>query len=107
MKTKGFTLIETLVAIAIITLAVAGPLYTASRAIIAAETSSDQLTASYLAQEGIEYVRLMRDNEYLAVYNTVNASLAWSNFIKGTTVPAIGQCIARNICTICLVLGGV
>jgi len=65
---KGFTLIETLVAITILTLAISGPLFTANRAIVAAENARDQLTALYLAQEGIEYVRMMRDNSYLAAY---------------------------------------
>ncbi|MDE1919730.1 MAG: prepilin-type N-terminal cleavage/methylation domain-containing protein, partial [Patescibacteria group bacterium] len=52
MSTKGFTLIEAMVAVTIVTLAVAGPLFTAGRAIIAAQISREQLTASYLAQEG-------------------------------------------------------
>jgi len=65
---NGFTLLEALIAVTIITLAVAGPLFSASRAIIAVEISRDKLTASYLAQEGIEYVRAMRDSEYLKLY---------------------------------------
>jgi prepilin-type N-terminal cleavage/methylation domain-containing protein len=92
---KGFTLIETLVAVTILTLAVAGPLVTASRAVTAAQIARDQLTASYLAQEGIEYVRMMRDNEYLAVYNQPNASsLAWTNFLA---VASIGKCATSAI----------
>ena len=62
---RGFTLTETMIAITILTFAVAGPLFTASRSIIAADIARDQLTASYLAQEGIEYVRMMRDNAML------------------------------------------
>lgn len=81
-KRAGFTLIETMVAITIITLAIAGPLVIANSAIVAARISRDQLTASYLAQEGIEYVRAMRDDNYLAVYNTPNEGSAWSNFLS-------------------------
>lgn len=87
----GFTLIETLIAVTILTLAVAGPLVTANRSIVAARISRDQLTASYLAQEGIEYVRAMRDNAYLAAYQaggTTISSAAWDNFLIGS----INQC---------------
>lgn len=82
---KGFTLIEALIAVTILTLAVAGPLFTASRAIVAAQLSRDQLTASYLAQEGIEYVRAKRDNLYLSAYFSSSAtasSVGWANFLS-------------------------
>ena len=99
---RGFTLIETMVAIAILTLSIAGPLYTANRAIVAAETASSQLTATYLAQEGIEYVRMMRDNEYLLAYHagTNISSIAWTNFLNNpiSDLSAITQCIAPNKC---------
>ncbi len=78
-KKRGFTLIETLIAIAILGLAVAGPLYTADRAMVAAETANSQLTASYLAQEGIEYIRMVRDNNYLA---TASSTAAWTGFLN-------------------------
>ncbi len=97
---KGFTLIETLVAIAILTLSVAGPLYTANRAIVAAETSRDQLVASYLAQEGVEYVRRVRDDAYLAAYgaNVPDvSSAAWQDFLE--TSPA-ASCRAPQACTL-------
>ena len=81
---RGFTLIETMIAVTILMLAVAGPIYAASRAIVAAQIGRDQLTASYLAQEGIEYVRAMRDDEYLAAYaagGTTVSTTAWTNFL--------------------------
>lgn len=103
---KGFTLIETLVAVSIISIAVSAPLYSASRSIVAAQTSNYQLTALYLAQEGVEYVRMMRDNEYLAAYRAGGSSVsstAWTNF--KTANPAIDyssirDCISPNICTL-------
>ncbi|HUQ29920.1 MAG TPA: prepilin-type N-terminal cleavage/methylation domain-containing protein [Candidatus Paceibacterota bacterium] len=59
---KGFTLIETLVAVAIIMVAIVGPISVMHRTYAAAYIARDKLTASYLAQEGIEDVRVIRDN---------------------------------------------
>lgn len=98
MNMKGFTLIETMIAITILTLAIAGPMVTASRAIVAAQTARDQLTASYLAQEGVEYVRAMRDNEYLAAYQAGGSNVsttAWNNFLTAS----INQC-RTTTCTL-------
>jgi len=98
----GFTLVETLVAVSILTLSVSAPLYTASRAIVAAEIARDQLTASYLAQEGIEYARMMRDDAYLSAYQVggVNIStVAWTAFLSGGSTAAITQCIVAT-CTL-------
>ncbi len=96
MNVKGFTLIEAMVAIAIIALAIVGPMYAANSSIVAAELASDQLTASYLAQEGIEYVRTMRDDAYLSAYaaNTGNVSQeGWDNFVSGgNNTTSIKQC---------------
>ncbi len=90
---RGFTLIETLVAIAIVALAVVGPLYTADRAAVAAQLSNEELTASYLAQEGIEYVRALRDNAYLSTYNAYRntpganiPAIAWNAFLNTNPV---------------------
>ncbi len=62
----GFTLLETLVALTILTFAVLGPLTLAAFSIRSASLSQNQLTAFYLAQEGLEYIKNRRDNNALA-----------------------------------------
>lgn len=80
---KGFTLVETLVAVTIVAVAVAGPLYSANRAIIAAQGARLQLTAAHLSQEGIEHIHALRDTEYLIAYKAHGADVdgtAWTTF---------------------------
>lgn len=92
---RGFTLIETLVAVSILALSISGPLFTANRAIVAAENARNQLTASHLAQEGIEYVRWMRDNEYLAAYKTdpsTATTASWAGLLTGGSAASITPC---------------
>lgn len=92
--TSGFTLIETLVAITIVTVAVSGAFFTANSSMVAASIARDQLTASYLAQEGIEYVRMMRDNIYLTAYHAGGTGISteeWNNlFSKGAYYAGLG-----------------
>ncbi len=64
-KKGGFTLLETLVALSILTFAVVGPLTLASYSISSASLSQNQLTAFYLAQEALEYVKNHRDTNVL------------------------------------------
>ena len=64
-KNKGFTLIEVLVAIFILITAVVVPLTIGSKAFAYSNFVRDQSTASYLAQEAVEYIRLERDNASL------------------------------------------
>ncbi|MEI6396647.1 MAG: prepilin-type N-terminal cleavage/methylation domain-containing protein [Candidatus Taylorbacteria bacterium] len=58
----GFTLIETLVAIAVLMIAIAGPLTIANKALTSALYSRDQSIASNLAQESMEIIKNVRDN---------------------------------------------
>ncbi len=60
-KQKGFTLVEGMVAISILSMAVTGPLVIAQKGISSAIYARDQITAFYLAQEAVEYIRNIRD----------------------------------------------
>lgn len=64
-RNKGFTLIEAIIAIAILTVSIAGPITIASRGIASAVFARDQITAFYLAQEAIEFIRNKRDENNL------------------------------------------
>ena len=61
----GFTLIETLAAILLISVAIVAPMGLTVESIEGAYYARDQITASNLAQEGIEAVRSVRDANIL------------------------------------------
>ena len=62
----GFTLIETLVAVLLLVSAISGPLTIAAKGLSAALIARDQMIAFYLAQDGVEYVRYVRDSNRLS-----------------------------------------
>lgn len=62
---KGFTLVEVLIAISIFVTSALAMLVTLSSGLTQTNYARDRLVASYLAQEGIEYLRNTRDNEML------------------------------------------
>lgn len=63
---SGFTLVETLVAVLLLTSTIILPYYAIQRSLTATFTARDDLIANALAQEAIEYVRGVRDNNYLS-----------------------------------------
>lgn len=66
--TRGFTLLETIVAFAVIFAALIGPVSLITRGLIDVTFAKNKLVALNLAQEGIELVRLTRDNNVLCDY---------------------------------------
>ncbi len=65
---KGFTLVETLVALTILLLVIIGPMTVAQKGIQNAYFANEQVTAVFLAQEAIEAIRELRDNAALEAY---------------------------------------
>ena len=86
---KGFTLLETVVAVSVLMFGVLGPLYLANQSVKAARMQNEHLTAAGLSQEGIEMVRNVVAN------NT--ASDGPSNWLDGVTVSG-GKCDTPNGC---------
>ena len=84
-KKKGFTLVETLVAISILLIAVAAPISLIGDSVHRIYYAKDEAVAVNLAQEGIEIVRQVRDTNMLS-----SASGGWlTNLSNGayTTDP--------------------
>lgn len=72
----GFTLVETLVAISIFTIALLGMLNITGGSISDTNYAKDKIVANYLASEGIEYMRNLRDT-----YNLYEAN-GWDGFLN-------------------------
>ncbi len=85
-RERGFTLIETFVAITILLMAIVGPLTLATRSLFSALVARDQLVASYLAQDAVEFVRYRRDSNFLA----------GSSWLSGD----LSLCITPKVCQI-------
>jgi prepilin-type N-terminal cleavage/methylation domain-containing protein len=64
---KGMTLIETLVAITILTVAIVAPMSLTMQSLSAAYYARDQIAAFNLGQEAIESVRAIRDGNILRI----------------------------------------
>lgn len=81
---KGFTIIEALVAISILTIAVTGPLSLASKGLSYSSYAKDEITAFYLANEAIDTIRNIRDT------NNNSGAAGADNWLKldssGTTL---------------------
>jgi len=63
----GFTLIETLVAVTLLTVAIIAPMTLTTKSLAAAYYARDQITAFHLAQEAIEALRHRRDANILRI----------------------------------------
>ncbi|MFZ2149819.1 MAG: prepilin-type N-terminal cleavage/methylation domain-containing protein [Minisyncoccia bacterium] len=76
--TKGFTLVETLVAISIFTISILGLLVALSQGISDTGYAKKKILAGYLAQEAVEFTRNKRDT--YVIYHATSATAGWNEF---------------------------
>lgn len=82
---KGFTFLETLIAIFVLMVGVLGALIVVESIAFSARFNASKLAATYLAQEGIELVRNKRDSNWLA-------GVPWDSELPvGTTTGLLGR----------------
>jgi prepilin-type N-terminal cleavage/methylation domain-containing protein len=96
-KEKGFTLVETLVAVGILVIAILGTFTAAQSGLSSTIFSKEQIAAFELAQEGVEQIRNIRDQNGLL-------SQPW---LTGISASPSDPCYFGNTCTVDAVKGGV
>ncbi|MBI3420802.1 MAG: hypothetical protein HY006_01955 [Candidatus Sungbacteria bacterium] len=75
----GYTLLEAVIAFAVLTAAILGAVALIAHALARASSSRDKLVAINLAQEGIELVRVIRDNNVLCDNLNGPPTFKWNN----------------------------
>jgi type II secretory pathway pseudopilin PulG len=99
ISSKAFTLIETLIAVFILMTAVVGPMSIAAKGLQSALIAKDQTTAVYLAQDGIEFARYLRDTACLtnAPSGNCNGPTAFNPFTLGGVCTKAAGCRVDTI----------
>jgi prepilin-type N-terminal cleavage/methylation domain-containing protein len=87
---RGFTLVESLVAISIFSLSILAMMIVLGKGIADTGYIKKKMIATYLAQEGIEYIRNFKDDYVLYSSDT---SVGWNNFTA-----RINGCSTANGC---------
>lgn len=75
IKQRGFTVLESIVAIAVLSLSVSGAFAAVTQSLSQAIIAKDEIKAFYLAGEAIEIIRNKRDNNQLAKLN--GSAVSW------------------------------
>jgi prepilin-type N-terminal cleavage/methylation domain-containing protein len=74
---KGFTIIELVISILIMAIAIVGIFNAFTALTIMTSDTANRLTATYLAQEGMEVIRNIRDINWIERYNDPAAGPDW------------------------------
>lgn len=91
----GFTLVETLVAIGVLSLSIAATFTVVQSSLQNSANAKDQIIAFYLAQEGMEFIKNIRDEN--ALKSTNGQSNTWlTGFSENVTDP----CYFGKTCTV-------
>lgn len=96
--TRGFTLIETLIAISIMTMSIIAPMALAEQSLQAAHYERDEIAAQNLTQEGIDAVRELRDNNIITLAEGAGTPDIFSNIPIGGAFTIDGPSLSTALC---------
>lgn len=95
-KTKfGFTLVEALVAISILSLSILSSFTAVQNSLKNSSLSKDQITAFFLAQEAVEFIKNIRDENALKTLGGTP-----TNWLYGLAESGADPCFTGKICRI-------
>ena len=94
----GYTLVETLVAIAILSLSILATFTAVQSSLRNSSISKDRITAFYLAQEGMEFIKNTRDEN--ALNSLSGVGINWLTNLVVTPVGGSGPCDFGKTCRI-------
>ena len=80
MKKNGFTLLEMMIAIVVITVGLIAIMSLIHRAVLGSQLAASRVQAAYLAQEGLEIVRNIRDSNWLE--QRENPGVVWDQNLQ-------------------------
>ncbi|NBD73688.1 prepilin-type N-terminal cleavage/methylation domain-containing protein [Patescibacteria group bacterium] len=83
MAPRGFTLVETLIAIAILTITITGLLTVMARMLSLGFLTEDELTASFLASDAVEFVKSVRDTDYINDVSITDGASGFQSLFGG------------------------
>ncbi len=99
-KSRGFTLVETMVAISIMSLSLLGIFTAVQNGLVSSGFAKDQTIAFYLIQETMEYVRNVRDTNGLRSVGEMSAGRSGINWLTGIAFQATDPCYPGKTCII-------
>lgn len=82
LKSPGFTILETIIAIGVISLAISGAFSAVQTGLFTSSIAKEETRAYYLADEAIELIRNKRDSNFLDNLTT-GSGVSWVNGITG------------------------
>jgi len=85
----GFTIVETLIAVLMISTALIAVTSIVSRTMDVTNTTQGRLVAARLAQQGVDLVRAKRDNNILCVNSSCGNASNWDDNLVGDWLPDI------------------
>jgi type II secretion system protein I len=96
----GFTLVEVLVAISVLSISILATFTAVSHSMRATNFTEDQIIAYYLADEALEYVRHKRDNNAIAQINALETGGASVSWLTGIPHTGGSPCPSSTVCYI-------
>ena len=92
---RGFTLVETLVAISILSISILATFTVIQSSLQSSILTKDEIKAFYLIQEGMEFIKNVRDENTLKTLSGTP-----TNWLFGPASSAVEPCYFGNVCSV-------